>query len=90
MNHNQPPVGQPGLWCQWTPSENGAAIIWGEGEKFYYYVEWLTYLIEHFLKPWGYILDGEVHWSGEENGDMGLIKVENNHVSTKTAKIVYE
>lgn len=24
--YNDPPAGQPGLWCQWTPDEDGTAI----------------------------------------------------------------
>jgi len=29
---------QPGLWCQWIPSDDGTAIEWDGGEKFYEYV----------------------------------------------------
>jgi hypothetical protein len=42
---------QPGLWCKWTPTEDGAAIEWDGAEKFYDSVEWMQYLIDHFLKP---------------------------------------
>ena len=30
---NKAPVGQPGLWCQWTPTEDGTAIEWDGGEN---------------------------------------------------------
>lgn len=89
-NYNNPPAGQPGLWCQWTPTEDGTAIEWDQGEKFYDYVEWLEYLIEHFLKPWGYVLNGAVDWQGEERGDIGRILIVNNAVSTKAGKVVYK
>jgi len=49
--NNEPPPGQPGLWCQWVPSEGGGAIEWDEGEKFYEAAEWMVYLIDTFLKP---------------------------------------
>lgn len=48
-NYNKPPVGQPGLWCQWVPAPSGDAIEWDGSEKFYHPVEWMQYLIHHFL-----------------------------------------
>jgi hypothetical protein len=90
VGYNDPPKGQPGLWCQWVPDEAGTVIQHDEGEKFYSYVEWIEYLIQHFLAPWGYTLSGEVTWSGEEQGDMGKIVIEANAVSVKVAKIVFE
>lgn len=86
-NGNNPPTGQPGLWCQWTPNELGTAIEWDGGEKFYDYVEWLEYLIQHFLKPWGYTLNGKVEWYGEENSDQGVIHVKDNKVQAIPARI---
>jgi uncharacterized protein (TIGR02996 family) len=80
LDHNSPPNGQPGLWCQWRPSEDGTAIIWDGGEKFYDYVEWLEYLILHFFNPWAYILNGKVRWQGEVSEDRGIITLINNRV----------
>jgi hypothetical protein len=88
-DYNEEPAGQPGLWCQWTPSEDGAAIEWDGGEKFYDYVPWLEYLITHFLAPWGYVLNGEVEWSGESRGDLGKIVVTDNAVTVKTGSVRY-
>ena len=28
IDYNNPPEGQPGLWCNWTASDDGAAIEW--------------------------------------------------------------
>lgn len=89
VNYNRPPTGQPGLWCKWEPNEEGTAILWNEAEKFYDYVEWLAYLIEHFLEPWGYKLNGVVEWSGEEDEDVGRIHVRDNKVAAKQAEIVH-
>ena len=88
-DYNESPSGQPGLWCKWKPSEDGRAIEWNGGEKFYSYVEWIIYLIDNFLKPWGYILNGIVDWQGEEREDMGRIVITDNSVSTKAGKVVY-
>jgi hypothetical protein len=90
INYNEPPEGQPGLWCQWVPNEEGTAIEWDGGEKFYNYVEWLQYLIHHFLAKWGYVLNGEVEWVGEDRSDTGKIVVENNEVTTKRGRVVYD
>lgn len=51
IDYNQPPPGQPGLWCQWVPTDDGTGIEWDGGEKFYSADLWLIYLINVFLKP---------------------------------------
>ena len=81
VDFNRPPSTQPGLWCQWIPSEDGMALVWDEGEKFYNYVEWLAYLIDRIIAPAGYVLNGEVEWEGEESTDAGIIRVDNNVIS---------
>ncbi len=80
VDENEPPKGQPGLWCQWVPTRKGAALAWNGGEKFYEYGRWLEYLIAHFLKPWGYALEGTVRWLGEDPSDHGTIYVAENEV----------
>lgn len=90
LNYNRPPVTQPELWCQWVPNDDGTAIVWDGGEKFYSYVEWIVYLIQHFLRPWGYVLNGEVYWNGEDAGDLGVIEVTDNKVEVKYGRVIYE
>lgn len=86
QDYNYSPTGQPGLWAQWTPTADGSAIEWDGGEKFYNYVEWLAYLVAHFLQPWGYSLNGEVSWEGEEQGDVGKIVVVDNTITVRRPK----
>lgn len=90
VDYNLAPTGQPGLWCQWIPTDLGDAIEWDGGEKFYHYTDWLIYIIDHFLKPWGYVLNGEVTWEGEGADDLGQIIVTDNVVTTKRGRVVYE
>ena len=90
LEYNSPPDTQPGLWCQWTPSEDGTAIVWDEGEKFYDYEKWIEYIIQNFLKLWGYTLNGEVKWEGEGSGDMGKMSIVDNVLTVKRATITYE
>ena len=63
---------------------------WNGGEKFYNYIEWLEYLIKNLLEPWGYALNGEVTWQGEERDDIGKLIVTNNKVSVKNGTIKWE
>lgn len=80
INYNTPPSTQPGLWCQWRPTDDGKGIEWDGGEKFYNYVEWLQYLIDKILAPKGYVLTGDVEYRGEESDDMGVISVNKNKI----------
>lgn len=79
----------PGLWNQWVPNNEGDEISWDGGGKFYEYVEWIEYLLTHFLIPWGYVLNGEVYWDGEGSDDRGVIAITNNEVRVKHGHIVY-
>jgi len=80
---------KPGFWCDWAPNEDGTAIEWNGSEKFYDYVGWIEYLVEHFIKPWGLTMNGEVEWEGEESGDLGKIVVKDNVVTTQEGTVVY-
>jgi hypothetical protein len=73
--------GQPGLWCKWCINEDGE-LEWDGNEKFYDYVEWLQYLINHFFNEWGVLLNGEILWEGEDSNDRGKIVVTNSVVET--------
>lgn len=82
IDSNKSPFNQPGLWCAWEPSEDGAKIQWNGSEKFYDYVEWIKYINDNFLKRWGVTINGEVEWSGEEREDVGTIYAKNGHIFT--------
>lgn len=82
IDHNCPPEGVPGLWCQWIINDNGD-LEWNEGEKFYNYVEWLEYLIEKFFAPEGYVLNGTIEFEGEDEDDFGTIVVKDNEVTVE-------
>lgn len=80
----------PGFWCQWIPTNDAKGIEWDGNEKFYNYVEWLQVIIDKFLIPNGYVLNGEVQWEGEESGDLGNIVVKDNIITVQQGKVVYE
>ena len=80
---NEPARTQPGLWCQWRVTDDCSALEWDGVEKFYKYTEWLQYLIDNFIGPCGYKLNGDVEWQGEESDDRGIIHVVNNKITTE-------
>ena len=83
---------QPSLWCLWVveQDENGNQfVVWDGGEKFYEYIAWIRYLIDHFFKPWKVRLNGEVFWIGEDDGDRGKIVIKNNVVKVYLAKSTF-
>lgn len=52
FNANVPPPGQPSLWCNFEPNEEGTAIVWNEAEKTYEAKKakkWIEYIITRFL-----------------------------------------
>jgi len=90
VEYNYPPEDQPGLWCQWVPSDDGKAIGWNYTEKFYEFVPWINYIIDHFLIPWEYSISGDMYWYGEDRNDIGIISIKDNIVTIKKGKISYE
>jgi hypothetical protein len=95
-DHNSPPEGQPGLWCQWIPTNDGSAIEWDGGEKFYESTKWMAYLIDHFLKPsaeaqkqignqfsdftFDHVCNGIIEVQGERSYDKWRLVVKDNVV----------
>lgn len=104
-DHNRPPAEQPGLWCQWVPTADGSALEWDGGEKFYNPVEWMQYIINHFLKDgaeasnttdpqftgftFNHVLNGTIVAQGEDPGDRWLLAVKDNEVARYQGQIVY-
>ena len=89
ININQQPKTQPGLWCQWVPTEDRLHIEWNGAEKFYNYIEWMEYLISKVLAPRGYVVNGDVKWRGEDFDDTGVIEVHDNIVMGKRLIVDY-
>ena len=84
---NNPPAGQPGLWCQWVITGDGSTLEWDYGEKFYEYERWLEYIQEHFLTPWGSKLNGEIEWSGEARDDIGILYAKDGRIEGVSSTI---
>ena len=103
IDYNEPPSGQPGLWCRWTPTDDGSAIEWDGGEKFYYAEEWMRYIIVHFLCPgalasttgdpqfgeftFDHTVNGMIEAQGEDRDDLWRLVVADNVVSRIDAVI---
>lgn len=89
IDHNSHPARQHGLWCQWRPSDDGYLLEWDGSEKFYNYVEWLHYIIDNFIIPWGNELSGVVSFQGEDSDDCGYITVKKNKVKVEHKGMTY-
>lgn len=94
FDYNEPPDGQPSLWCQWVPAEDGNFIEWDGNEKFYCAKEWMEYIIDHFLKPEciareqlpflqaNHVVNGVIIAQGEDDDDRWALFVLDNAVTT--------
>lgn len=95
IDFNKPDPSQPGLWCKWEPTEDGAAIEWNGVEKFYDATEWMQYLIDHFFRPgahaqgrpgfdeftFDHVINGTIDAQGEEPDDTWQLIVIDNLAS---------
>jgi len=90
IDYNEPPGDCPGLWCNWIPSENGSSIEWNQAEKFYNYTEWLNFIIEKFLIPWGIDISGYVEFQGEDDDDRGFLRIKNNHAYIDKEILIFD
>jgi hypothetical protein len=61
--------------------DDNGHITWDGVEKFYEYVAWLEFLVNTYLKPWGYVLNGTIDYQGEDDEDFGRIIVADNEVT---------
>lgn len=83
VDYNEPPKTQPGLWCKWKPTDDGLGIEWDGREKAYDMPEWLVYLLNRYLVPRGYLLNGVISAQGEEFGDIWSLRVTNDIVQRR-------
>lgn len=92
--YNYPPEGQPSLWCNWEPVQEGTGIAWNRAEKFYDGDIWMQYLIDHFLKAgasaqglpgfeeftFDHVVNGTIGAQGEDPDDVWNLVVADNVV----------
>jgi hypothetical protein len=94
--YNTPADGQPELWCPWLPSCAGECLVVDDAEKVGAPIEWLQYLLDHFLCPgaWAessqlgdfdaftfdHVLSGAVAMHRADTGELSLISVEDLRV----------
>lgn len=81
--------GTPNHLCAWAPSDDGTELVI-RSDKPYGYIKWLQYLLDHFLVPWGYILNGEMTWQGEGENDTGVLLVKGNVITVRKIPLLNE
>ncbi len=101
IDFNSPDPSQPGLWCQWIASDDGSEIFWNDAEKFYCALEWMEYIINHFVGPTpiaqaelpflkGHTVKGTISADGEDSGDFWKLEVDGNVVSRVEGRVSFE
>jgi len=68
----------PGYPDLFEISEDRSAIMPNDDESRHGLRLWLVLLVEHFLGPLGYVLNGEVSWEADDADDRGCIFVKDN------------
>lgn len=95
--YNRCAEGQPSLWCSWSVCWDGCCLAWSGAEKSYAMVEWLRYLIAHFLRPgaramddprfdgftFDHSLDGMVVGCRRDNKELFSVVVHRNRVTER-------
>jgi hypothetical protein len=81
-NPHIPPTDQPSCACAWLPTRNGAGLRQAAGaaaQPVQVQLDWLRYLVEHFLRPWGYTLHGELA-AQDATGNRGRLVVNDTQI----------
>ena len=93
---------QPSAFCQWVPCRVGCCISWNGWGKFYAGPDWMSYLIDHFLRPGAHAqtcgdpqfeaFTFDHHASGvlvgeqQDNRELFLLRVVDNQVSQEVLR----
>lgn len=75
-------------YCPWLYDDQ-YNVLYCESGKCYGFEDWINLLIEHFLKPKGYIVNGIVFWDGEDTSDIGEINITDSEVTTSYGQTFY-
>ena len=77
------------IWNELRFSEDGAKVIFPDEARSDtpYWVRWL---VEHFVKPYGSTLVGEVEWEGDERDDYGRIVAKDGEIRVYDGNVSIE
>ncbi len=64
LDPDTPPATQPSRMCHWIVERT--RLLWDGEEEFEKPIEWLRYIIKHFLDPWCIAVDGAAQWQGSD------------------------
>lgn len=86
IDEDETPASQPSEWCSWEPNDAGTELVVNSHSDFDTDVDWLKYVVDKFLVPWGHVLSGQVTLT--EEGETLKVTVCNNAVAWETAEDV--
>lgn len=79
----------PSKHCNWYMTDL-SSLEWNGASDNKNYFAWLDFLIQNFFKPCGYILNGSIHFSNnEDSADFGCIVCKDNvlQISSKMSSL---
>lgn len=95
-----PRDGSPYPHLDWVPCQQGCCLRWTGREKSRMALQWLEYLIDHFLRPgahaqgtgrpefahftFDHVVSGTLAGEHEETGELSLIVASDNVLHTET------
>lgn len=68
-------------WCDFTVKPDGTKILWTQAGKTRCGLEWVTFMINHLIAPFGHVCNGKFECQGDNFDDKWEICVENNEVT---------
>lgn len=78
-------AGSPSGYLQWRISSDGCGVEWDQEEKFYDYINWLSWIVMMWFSPRGIALSGTVWYRGESADNIGRITVSHHGITTESA-----
>jgi len=71
---------RPGMWCDFEC--NSHELFWNNSEKTMNGVEWLEYLLKHFIVPYDIKLNGVMYWT-DDYDCSGRITIKDSVLKSK-------
>ena len=72
----------------WVYTDKGA-FIWTTPQEFENAVPWMIFLLDNYLKPWGYVARGAIEFDDILGVNSGIVRVANNVVTRQRAVFSY-
>lgn len=83
IDYHKANPGMPSLYCHWIPLDDNKTLKW-DNEDFSKGLDWLKFIIENYINPWRYQLNGELYVTNADSEfpfESGKIIVTDNIIT---------